>query len=208
MSLGAVSAKERGFWAPVLLLGKYLSAGAIGLLLGAFVTLAVVERGKGFGAVEIGPWTNWSRSGTSNIDPYSRAILAYSGEMPLSESEGASFVAYGDSNGAAFDPSCDYLFTGEIPLARYWTLTLLSPDGAPVANRAGRYGYTSSEILRSSNGQFEIAISRNARPGNWLPSGSASKFVLILRLYDSELGAPVGAMDAAKMPRLLKGRCE
>ncbi|MCI0598962.1 MAG: DUF1214 domain-containing protein [Beijerinckiaceae bacterium] len=208
MSLGTASAKEGGSRAQVLLLGKFLSAAAVGLLLGAFITWVVVERGRGFGAVEAGPWTNWSRSGTSEVDPYSRAILAYSGEIPLSESEGTSFIAYGDSTGAEFDPACDYVLKGEIPLARYWTLTLLSPAGAPVATRAGRQGFTSSEILRASNGQFEVTISRHARPGNWLPSGSTSKFVLILHLYDSELGAPVGALDAAKMPSLHKGRCE
>jgi hypothetical protein len=208
MSLGTAIATKRGYSAHATLLGKFLSAGCVGVFLGLFVTFVVVERGKGFGAIAAGPWTGWSRSGTSDPDPYTRAILAYSGEMSLSESEGMSFVAHGDSNGAEFDPACDYALKGEIPSARYWTLTLLSPAGAPITNAAGRPGFTSSEVLRASDGQFEVILSRHARPGNWLPIGDTSKFILVLRLYDSELGAPATALDAAKMPGLVKSRCE
>ncbi|MGB8898169.1 MAG: DUF1214 domain-containing protein [Methylocella sp.] len=208
MSLGTAIAMKRGDQARGTILGKFLSAGCIGVLLGLFVTFVVVERGKGFGAITAGPWTGWPRNGTSDTDPYTRAILAYSGEISLSESEGMSFVAHGDGNGAEFDPACDYVLKGEIPSARYWTLTLLSPAGAPVANIADRQGFTSSEVLRASDGQFEITLSRHARPGNWLPIGGTSKFILVLRLYDSELGAPATALDAARMPGLLKSRCE
>ncbi|MDQ6869315.1 MAG: DUF1214 domain-containing protein [Pseudomonadota bacterium] len=208
MSLGTAIAKKRGYQPHGTILGKFLSAGCIGVLLGLFVTFVVVERGKGFGAITAGPWTGWPRNGTSDTDPYTRAILAYSGEMSLSESEGMSFVAHGDSNGAEFDSACDYALKGEIPSARYWTLTLLSPAGAPIANTAGRPGFTSSEVLRASDGQFEITLSRLARSGNWLPIGATSKFILVLRLYDSELGALAAALDAASMPDLVKSRCE
>jgi hypothetical protein len=208
MSLETAIAMKRGYQPRGTILGKFLSAGCIGVLLGLFVTFVVLERAKGFGAIAAGPWTGWPRNGTSDTDPYTRAILAYSGEVSLSESEGMSFVAHGDSNGAEFDPACDYTLKGEIPSARYWTLTLLSPAGAPIANTAGRPGFTSSEVLRASDGQFEITLSRHARPGNWLPIGATSKFILVLRLYDSELGAPAAALDAASMPGLVKSRCE
>jgi hypothetical protein len=208
MSLGTAITMKRGYQAHATTLVKFLSAGCIGVLLGLFVTLVVVERGKGFGAIAAGPWTGWPRNGTSDTDPYTRAILAYSGEISLSESQGMSFVAHGDSNGAEFDPSCDYALKGEIPSARYWTLTLLSPTGVPITNTAGRPGFTSSEVLRASDGQFEITLSRHARPGNWLPIGDTSNFILVLRLYDNELGAPAAALDAASMPVLVKSRCE
>jgi hypothetical protein len=208
MSLGTAIAMKGGDHARAMILGRFLSAGCIGVLLGLFVTFVVVERGKGFGAITAGPWTGWPRNGTSDIDPYTRTILAYSGEMSLSESEGMSFVARGDSNGAEFEPACDYVLKGDIPSARYWTLTLLSPAGASIANAAGRQGFTSSEVLRASDGQFEITLSRHARPGNWLPIGGTSKFILVLRLYDGELGAPATALDAANLPSLARSRCE
>jgi hypothetical protein len=208
MSLATSLAMRRAYRAHATILGKFLSAGCLGVLLGLFVTFVVVERGKGFGAVAAGPWIGWPHNGTSDTDPYTRAILAYSGEMFLGESEGMSFVAHGDSNGTEFDPACDYALHGEVPSARYWTLTLLSPAGVPIANTAGRPGFTSSEVLRASDGQFEITLSRHARPGNWLPIGDTSKFILVLRLYDSELGAPAAALDAASMPGIVKSRCE
>jgi len=208
MSLATAIAIKRGSQARATILGEFLSAGCIGVLLGLFVTFVVVEHGRGFGAIAAGPWTGWPRNGTSDTDPYTRAILAYSGEMSLSESEGMSFVAHGDSKGAELDPACDYVLKGEIPSARYWTLTLLSPAGAPIANPAGRPSFTSSEVLRAGDGQFEITLSRHARPGNWLPIGDTSKFILVLRLYDSELGSPAAALDSASMPGLVKSRCE
>jgi hypothetical protein len=208
MSLGTALAVKRSFWQRATIFGLFLSAGCLGVLIGLFVTFVEIERGKGFAAMEAGPWTGWPRSEASNIDPYSRAILAYSGKRTLSESDAMSFVAHGDSNGAEFDPACDYVLKGEIPSARYWTLTLLSPAGVLIANPADRQGFTSSELLRASDGQFEITLSRHARPGNWLPLGRASKFILVLRFYDSELSAPAVALDAAHMPVLVKGRCE
>ncbi|HUI20097.1 MAG TPA: DUF1214 domain-containing protein [Methylocella sp.] len=207
MSLSTAIVRESGFWARAATLGKFLLAACIGVLLGLGVTFVEIEHGKGFSAIEAGPWTGWPRSEASQIDPYTRAILAYSGKIFLSESEAMSFVAHGDSSGAEFDPACDYVMKGEIPPARYWTLTLLSPAGALIANTADRQGFTSSEVLRASDGRFEITLSRHARPGNWLPLSPTSKFILVLRLYDSELGATEAALDAAHMPVLIRGRC-
>lgn len=207
MSRHAAVALKKSYRPHIPLLVKFVSAGCTGVLLGIFVTLAVVEHGKGFGAVEAGPWTAWPRSPSADIDPYSRAILAYSGQTPLSESDAVTFVARTDSSGEEFDPACDYVLTGKIPSARYWTLALVSPAGAPIANPADRQAFSSSELLRTSGGKFEIIISRHARPGNWLPLGDASKFILVLRLYDSGLSASPSTLEAADMPRLVRGRC-
>lgn len=190
------------------ILGKFLLAGCAGVLLGLVITFAMLEHGFGFDAVRAGPWIGYPKNGAPDLDPYARALLAHSGEMPLGASEGLSFVARGDSSGAAFDPACDYLLKGEPPLARYWTLTLLSPTGFLIANAADRHGFTSSEILRSADGGFEITLSRFARPGNWLPIGDAAKFILVLRLYETELSAATTAFDATELPSLVRGICQ
>lgn len=208
MSLGTAIVMKRTQWGRGRILGKYFLAGCLGVLLGLFITFIEIERGTGFAAIVAGPWTGWPRNEASGVDPYTRAILAYSGKIFLSESEAMSFIAQRASDGAEFDSACDYVLKGDIPLARYWTLTLLSPQGDLMANKAERQGFTSSELLRSGIGQFEITLSRHARPGNWLPLGRASKFILVLRFYDSELNAPAAALDAAHMPTLIKGRCE
>lgn len=193
--------------ASVAILGKFLLAGCAGALLGFIITFAMLEHGFGFDAIRAGPWTAYPKNGAANIDPYARAALAHSGEMPLGASEGLSFVARGDSSGAPFDPACDYVLEGEPPLARYWTLTLLSPAGFLVANAADRHGFTSGETLRAADGGFAINLSRFARPGNWLPTGDASKFILVLRLYETELSAATVALEAANLPSLVKGIC-
>jgi len=208
MSRGASVPYGRGRWTAAILLGKYLSAAAAGIVLGLILTWFVIDRKKGFGSIAAGPWTSFSRIGATDVEPYSRAILAYYGETPLSESQAISFISYVDSSGAEFNAACDYALSGEVPPARYWTLTLYSPEGALVANPANRYGFTSNEILRNAEGQFEITIAPHARPGNWLPSGGASRFVLVLRLYDSDLSVASGTIEAAKMPVLVKGSCE
>jgi hypothetical protein len=208
MSLDTANVMKRTTWAHATILAKFLAAGCLGVLLGLLVTFVEIEHGRGFAAIEAGPWTGWPRNEVSEIDPYSRAILAYSGKITLSESEAMSFVAHGDSDGAEFDPACDYVLKGEIPTARYWTLTLFSPAGDLLANTADRQGFTSGDVLRGSDGRFEITLSRHARPGNWLPLGRASKFILVLRFYDSELSAPTAVLGAADMPVLVKGRCE
>lgn len=178
-----------------------------GSLLGLALTYLAVERGTCVGTVEAGPWTFRPSIGTTEIDPYTRAMLARSGELPLGTAEGLSFLAGSDSSGAPFDPGCDYIVTGSIPRARYWTLSLHSAEGELVANAADRYGFTSADILRSADGGFEIVASRQARPGNWLPIGTQARFVLVLRLYDTELDTRSRPLDAVAMPRIVKLRC-
>jgi hypothetical protein len=202
-----IEQSKNGLRASAILLGKLLLAGCAGVALGLLITLAMLQHGFGFGAVKAGPWTAWPKNGAGNLDPYARTLLAHSGEMPMGASEGLSFIARGDSSGADFEANCNYTLSGEIPKARYWTLTLLSPSGALVGNGADRSGFTSSEILRAADGGFVISLSRSARPGNWLPIGAARSFILNLRLYETELGAAAIALDAAHMPVVVKGVC-
>jgi hypothetical protein len=188
-------------------IGRILAVCIGGGLLGLLLTFLAIERGTGVGTVEAGPWTYRPSIGTTEIDPYARAMLARSGELPQGNAEGLSFSARRDSSGAPFDPACDYIVTGNAPRARYWTLSLQSAEGDLVANPAGRYGFTSAEILRSADGGFAIIVSRQARPGNWLPTGNAARFALVLRLYDTELDTRSEPLDAAAMPEITKVRC-
>lgn len=189
------------------LLGKFLLAGLAGLLIGLGLTFAALQYGAGFGPVRAGPWIAWPKAGGGNIDPYLRARLAHSGEVPLGASEGVSFVARRDSAGRRLDGACDYSVSGQTPQARYWTLTAMTPDGRLFANPAGRSGFTSSEILRAADGAFAVALSHNARPGNWLPLAYKKPFILVLRLYETEFSAGALAFEPANLPVVAKGFC-
>jgi len=91
--------------------------------------------------------------------------------------------------------------------ARYWTLGLASPSGAPLANPAERLGYTSADIVRRDGGAFELVISRHARPGNWLSPGDANFFVLVLRLYETPLDT-TARLNPARFLKIVKLGCE
>ena len=178
-----------------------------GIFIGLAATRYAVERGEGFGAVHAGPWTGFPKSGASDADPYARAVVSRTGEIPLGLAEGLTFIARADEGGAKLDPHCDYVVHGPMPVARDWTVTLMDPHGALIDNAAKQYGFTSAALLRGENGLFTITISRAARPGNWLPLDEAKEFEIVLNLYDTPVSATATALAATTMPSITRGRC-
>lgn len=180
-----------------------LLAAAIGL--GA--TWMTLTRGVAFGALSIGAWTAWPRSGSVDIDPYARAAIARSGALPLGTGDGVAFYARADDGGNTFDGRCDFVVSGMTPAARYWTLTLYDTAGRLVANTVDRHGFTSAEILRDITGRFAITVGPRARPGNWLSSGGAERFVLVWRLYDTPIGVASQINKEGPMPSIVRKGC-
>ena len=97
--------------------------------------------------------------------------------------------------------------SGITPQARFWTITLYDPEGRLVANSVQRHGFTSQEIIRKSDGSFEIVVGPRARPGNWLPTGGVERYVLVLRLYDTPIGVATRTGRDAPMPSITKRAC-
>lgn len=178
----------------------------IGIALGLLLTAASLRSGHGVLAIHAGPWTAWPHNGALDIDPYARAILARSGEAPLGREEGLLFLAEADSSGARLDGSCEYRVVDPMPPARFWTLGLASRKGFLLDNPTGRYSYSSSDILRRDAGAFEIAVAKDARPGNWLSAGDAKAFIFVLRLYDTSIDVDA-PLDPATFPKITKIRC-
>ena len=189
-----------------LLLGSlitFLIAAAVGL--GA--TWLTLTRGVAFGSLNIGAWTAWPKSGSVDIDPYARANIARTGELPTGIGDGVAFYAHGDDARNSFDGRCTFLISGMTPAARYWTITLYDPEGKLVANALDRHSFTSDEIVRNNNGNFAITVAPLARPGNWLPTGGVDKFVLVLRLYDTPIGVSTGTTKEGPMPSVVRKGC-
>jgi hypothetical protein len=180
-----------------------LLAAAIGL--GA--TWLALTRGVAFGALTIGAWTAWPKSGSVDIDPYARATIARTGELPVGAGDGVAFYAHTDDAGKPLDGRCTFVLGGMTPAARFWTLTLYDPQGRLVANTIDRHGFTSAEILREQDGRFVISIGPRARPGNWLPSGGIERFVLVWRLYDTPIGVASLTTKEGPMPALARKSC-
>jgi hypothetical protein len=189
-----------------LLIGSFLTI-LVAAVLGLGGTWLALSRGTAFGAVQIGAWTAWPRSGSVDIDPYSRAGIARTGQLPIGLGDGIAFVARADDGGRPFDGRCDVALSGTTPAARFWTLTLYDPEGRLVANSANRYGFTSQEIVRAADGSFAIIAAPRSRAGNWLPTGGAEHYVLVLRLYDTPVGVATRAGREAPMPAILTRSC-
>ncbi len=182
-----------------LLLG-FLFALAVAALFGLGLTQFALTRGTAFGSITIGAWTAWPRTGTSDIDPYARAAIARTGELPIGSGDGVAFFSASDDKGKSLDGRCTTTIAGTTPAARFWTVTLYDLDGRLVPNPAERYGYTSQELARRADGTFEIAISARARAGNWLPTGGIDRYVVVLRLYDTPVGVATRTAKDAPMP--------
>ena len=189
-----------------LLLGLFLAliiAAAVGL--GA--TWQTLSHGVAFGAVPIGPWTAWPKTGSREIDPYARANIARSGELPIGSGDGVAFIAHTDDTGRPLDGRCDVLLSGVTPQARFWTLTFYNPQGYLIGNSVNRQGFTSQEILRRADGSFDIFVAPRARSGNWLPTNGVDSYLLVLRLYDSPVGVETRAAREVPMPAIAVQSC-
>ncbi len=171
------------------------------------MTWLAVTRGIAYGGVTLGAWTAWPKNGTPGIDPYARAMIARSGELPVGSGDGVAFYARADDAGQPLDGRCDVLLSGTTPQARYWTITLYDPEGLLVANTMHRHGFTSQEIIRRADGSFDIVAGARARPGNWLPTGGVERYLLVLRLYDTPVGMATRSVREAPMPAISKRGC-
>jgi hypothetical protein len=182
-----------------LLIG-FLFSFAVAAMFGLGLTQYALTRGTAFGAITIGAWTAWPKTGTADIDPYARAAVARSGELPLGSGDGVAFFAASDDSGRPLDGRCVVTLSGITPPARFWTLAIYDPDGRMIPNAANRYGFTSQEIARQVDGNFSIVLSARARPGNWLPTGGIDRYVAVLRLYDTPVGVATRSAKDAPMP--------
>jgi hypothetical protein len=189
-----------------LLLGS-LFALAVAALIGLGATYLALTRGAAFGSLTIGAWTAWPKTGTIDADPYARATIARTGQLPVALGDGVSFTTQADDNGKLLDGRCDILLSGVTPAARFWTLTLYNVEGQLVANSVNRYGFTSQEIVRNADGSFEIAVSPRANAGNWLPTGGVERYALVLRFYDTAVGVSTKAGREVPMPAVTTRRC-
>jgi hypothetical protein len=191
----------------VRLIVLILLALGIATAVGLGLTWTTATRGTDLGTLTIGAWTARPRTGTSEIDPYARAAIARSGDLPIGTGDGITFTATTDDTKKVLDGRCDVVVSGVTPAARFWTLTLYDTRGRLVANTLQRYGFTSQEVVRTADGAFQIRIASRARAGNWLPTSAIDRYVLSLRLYDTPVGVATRTQKDAPMPSIATAGC-
>ena len=180
---------------------------ALAAAIGLGSTWLAITRDVAFGGLHIGAWTARPKSGTADIDPYSRAAIERNGALPVGLGDGVAFVATSDDNKRVLDGRCDVVMAGTTPQARFFTVTLYDLGGKLIPNALNRSGFTSQELIRGGDGTFQVSIGPRARPGNWLPTGGVERYLIFLRLYDTPVGIQTRAGRETPMPSVTVGRC-
>lgn len=129
-----------------------------------------------------GPWQAWINSGSSAADPYTRAHIARTGQLPITSASGLTYFAEYDEKGRALSSSCDYEIVARPFDAVWWTIAIFDEDGNLIPNKAGRHAFSSQSLTVLPDGTQRIIIASQARPGHWLPSGEDQYFTLVLRI--------------------------
>lgn len=154
------------------------------LILGLGSSWYMVERGSALTTVTVGPWVSWVSAGRPDADPYTRAHEARLGILRLSTDVSQTFIARDDSEGRTLHSSCTYAIEGrEIPNF-WWSVTIFDADGRLIPNVLGRSVFTSDTMGINPNGSYVATLSRDAHPGNWLPTGGAGRLALAFTVLD------------------------
>ncbi|HEY0908781.1 MAG TPA: hypothetical protein VGD75_00945, partial [Bradyrhizobium sp.] len=62
-------------------------------VVGLGATWMTATRGTDLGTLTIGAWTARPKTGTADVDPYSRASIARRGDLPIGQGDGVAFLA-------------------------------------------------------------------------------------------------------------------
>lgn len=191
-----------------LLLGALLAL-VVAAAVGLGMTWFALTRNVAFGAMTIGSWTAYPKTGGAEIDPYARAAIARNGILPMGLGDGLAFIARTDDFHRPLDGRCNVVVSGTTPQARFFTLTIYDRNGHLIPNAVNRHGFTSQELVRKADGQFEVTVAPRARPGNWLPTGGVERYMLVLRFFDTPVGVATRAEREAPMPAIVinQGTC-
>ncbi|MEZ5842607.1 MAG: DUF1214 domain-containing protein [Hyphomicrobiaceae bacterium] len=164
----------------------------IALLGGLASSWYLIERGSPLNSIRIGSWTQWTEAGKPSADPYTRARFARQGSLALNASAFSRFEAISDSEGRRLHSSCDYVLEGRVNDSRWWTIAVFAENGRLIANPAERYGFDTSTLARAPDGRYAITLSRDVRPGNWLPTATAGRMMLVVEVQEAGTGsAPI-----------------
>jgi hypothetical protein len=184
----------------------FVLATVFSLALGLWSAWLAVRSPAPIDTISLGAWQAWPNAGTADADPYSRARVARTGEIPLGSGEGLALLALTDDAGDALVPSCDYTITGQTPPARLWTVSLENRDGQAVKERDSVAALGSDTLLREDDGSFRITLSSRPQTGNWISTEEAGRFRIAIRLYDTT--ARTGTeLTTLVMPRIARERC-
>jgi hypothetical protein len=167
----------------------------------------MIEAGSRLSTRSFGPWVTWPSAGRPEADPYTRSHIARNAELPLASTAELTFRAKTDNRGAWLTSGCDYAVIMEEFDPAWWDLAVYDLQGRLIANAADRHAFNSSSAMRDLDGRTVITLARDARPGNWLPSGRGNRVVLVLTVQDTNMANGVHDGASARMPDIVRTGC-
>lgn len=154
-----------------------------------------------------GSWRTNLTTGSAAAGLQHRARIAWRGLWALQSSEVYYFSAITDSDGQPLRHGCRYRVAGKDPDTRWWSVTAYNNDHF-IPNPGHAYSFSKTTVQREPDGSWNIFVSRDAQPKNWLPSGDqAGELVLSFRCYNP--GANMIANPATiELPRIIREACQ
>jgi hypothetical protein len=153
--------------------------------------------------IRIGAWTTNKLAGSSAANALTRARIAIHGILAMHRQETIYFFSSQDDLGHPLDPAFDWEITGRGFDCRWWSFTLYDEEYQLIESLSRRYSVHSDNVTLLPDGSYRIVISR-ANPGtNWLASGSATRLMLTIRLYNPSQ-AVLDDVSNATLPRIRK----
>ena len=199
---------QKRFAILLALLGDWAAFIGVVLILGLGTSWYMIDIGTPLTTERQGPWTSWTSAGRPDTDPYTRAHFARYGTLPFTAELSLTYVAFADSDGRRLHSSCDYSVEGTEPATSWWSLSVFDDRGLLIANPAQRHAFTSQSMALRPNGTFLVTLARDARPGNWLPTGGAGRLALVFTTLDPStplLSRP--NEEARPLPTIRRDQC-
>jgi len=167
----------------------------------------MVEAGSRLTTARLGPWTTWTAAARPDADPYTRAHFVNAGTLPVSSEVQRTLVARTDQAGDRLHSSCEYSIEGRLPKVEWWSIAVFDERGRLIPNAAERYAFTGQTIALAHAGNFAVTLAREARAGNWLPTGGAGRLALVLNIAENRTPDSTSKLVADELPTIRKIKC-
>ncbi len=145
-----------------------------------------------------GKWVQYISSPKDTYALYATGHFRSAGLLP----PGRATKLYGrevDDEGNSLRSSCNYQLSGHEPGARWWSINVAPADELSVAA-----SFTARDAILTSDGDFSLAISKHASPGNWLQPTDFGAMRVIMIMNEPYASAKTNSA----LPALKKLACE
>lgn len=162
-----------------------------------------------FRTIEINGWTSDPAIGSPAAGPYTRAYVARRGLLGLRREEATYYLRAVDDAGRQLREDCAYVLEGEVPDARWWSVTLYAGDYYLAQNEDDAHSIDMTRAVIAADGVWRAAI-QPADPGDgsfWISSRNAGQFDLIYRLYNASPAVLETPETALVTPRIIRLGC-